>query len=40
MIPVLQKANLQVLGRVIFTSVIFAAVLYLALLLSHWLTAG
>ena len=36
----LSEGKLQTLGRAIFTSVIFAALLYLVLLLSHWLIAG
>jgi hypothetical protein len=32
--------QLQILGRAIFTSVICAALLYLALLLGRWLTTG
>jgi hypothetical protein len=36
----LSEGNLQILGRAIFTSLICAALFYLALLLGRWLTAG
>ena len=41
MTPVLLwEGKLHILGRIIFTSVICAALLCLALLLGRWLTAG